>query len=63
MDVVIIWTGLAHGLKTPVGGRCSQQLGMFFGEVTIGCVRRLAAEGGATKLHECGRHIEISLAN
>jgi hypothetical protein len=63
MDVVIIRTCLAHGLETPISGRCSQQFSMLFRKITIGYIRRLAAKRGATELYQSGRHIEISLAD
>jgi hypothetical protein len=58
MDVVVVWTGLAHGFEAPVGGSGSHQVGMLFMKVAKGGVGRLAAKGRAMELHKSSRHIE-----
>lgn len=44
MDVVIVWAGFTHGLEAPEGRGGSHQFGVLLMKVTVGCVRRLAAE-------------------
>jgi len=58
MDVMIVWTGFAHGFEAPVSGRGAHQVGMLLMKVAKGGVGRLAAKGGAMELHKGSRHIE-----